>query len=245
MTKANFRFAEAVLQAAVKIDDDFSAVAVLRAEPEQRTGIDTLEAYVSWHPAASGPFSWSVKAGAFFPTISLENDDLGWTSPYTLTPSAINSWIGEELRTIGSEAILRYDTGGFGTVSLTGAVTCCNDPAGVLMADRGWAMDDRPSGLFERCAPARRHLETVSRARTRPHRHVRRDRRHGRLVCRPHLADGGHRQDYRCSATTMRAIPTKSPANMPPGTPDSGVSAPAPSWDRLVLIAQGLQRLDR
>ena len=50
------------------------------------------------------PVSWSVKAGAFFPTISLENDDLGWTSPYTLTPSAINSWIGEELRTIGSEA---------------------------------------------------------------------------------------------------------------------------------------------
>ena len=62
-------------------------------------------------PAAAGPVSWSVKTGAFFPTISLENDDLGWTSPYTLTPSAINSWIGEELRTIGSEAILRYDTG--------------------------------------------------------------------------------------------------------------------------------------
>jgi hypothetical protein len=31
-----------------------------------------------------------------------------------------------------------------------GAVGCCNDPAGVLMADRGWAMDDRPTGLFER-----------------------------------------------------------------------------------------------
>ena len=53
----------------------------------------------------TGRVSWSVKAGAFFPTISLENDDLGWTSPYTLTPSAINSWIGEELRTIGSEGI--------------------------------------------------------------------------------------------------------------------------------------------
>jgi hypothetical protein len=146
--EGQFRFAEAVVQGAVKIDDEFSAVAVLRGEPEQRTGIDLLEGYVSWHPAASGPVSWSVKTGAFFPTISLENDDLGWASPYTLTPSAINSWIGEELRTIGSEAILHYDTGGFGTVSLTGAVTCCNDPAGMLMADRGWAMDDRPSGIF-------------------------------------------------------------------------------------------------
>ena len=146
--EGQFRFAEAVVQGALRIDDEFSAVAVLRGEPEQRTGIDMLEGYVSWHPAAAGPVSWSVKTGAFFPAISLENDDLGWTSPYTLTPSAINSWIGDELRTIGSEAILRYDTGAFGTVSLTGAVTCCNDPAGILMADRGWAMDDRPAGIF-------------------------------------------------------------------------------------------------
>ncbi len=143
-----FRFSEAVLQGDLKLGDDLSAVAVLRGEPEQRTGIDMLEGYVSWHPAAAGPVSWSVKTGAFFPTISLENDDLGWTSPYTLTPSAINSWIGEELRTIGSEAILRYDLGAFGAVSLTAAVTCCNDPAGILIADRGWAMDDRPSGVF-------------------------------------------------------------------------------------------------
>ncbi|HXR95218.1 MAG TPA: hypothetical protein VN718_05025 [Rhizomicrobium sp.] len=144
----NFRFAEAVAQGDLRLGDDFSVVALARAEPEQRIGLDLLEGYVSWHPAAIGAWSWSVKTGAFFPTISLENDDLGWTSPYTLTPSAINSWIGEELRTIGSEGIVRYDSGGFGSFSFTGAITCCNDPAGVLIADRGWAMDDRPSGLF-------------------------------------------------------------------------------------------------
>ena len=144
----NFRFAEAVLQASYKFDDDLSAVALLRAEPEQRIGIDLLEGYVLWRPAARGRASWSVKTGAFFPTISLENDDLGWASPYTLTPSAINSWIGEELRTIGSEATVRYDTGALGTVSGIVAVTCCNDPAGVLIAERGWAMDDRPAGIF-------------------------------------------------------------------------------------------------
>ena len=144
----NFRLAEAVAQGDLRLGDDFSLVALARAEPEQRTGIDLLESYLSWHPAAGGAWSWSVKTGAFFPTISLENDDLGWTSPYTLTPSAINSWIGEELRTIGSEGIVRYDGGGFGSFSFTGAVTCCNDPAGVLIADRGWAMDDRPTGLF-------------------------------------------------------------------------------------------------
>ncbi len=79
--EGNFRFAEAVIQGRYKFDDALSAILVLRGEPEQRIGIDMLEGYVSWHPASAGPFSWSVKAGAFFPTISLENDDLGWTSP--------------------------------------------------------------------------------------------------------------------------------------------------------------------
>jgi hypothetical protein len=82
--------------------------------------------------------------------MSLENDDIGWTSPYTLTPSAIDSWIGEELRTIGSEGSLRWNTGSLGTLSLIGALYCCNEEAGTLMADRGWTMDDNPTGLFER-----------------------------------------------------------------------------------------------
>ena len=225
----NFRFAEAVLQGDYRISDELSAILVLRGEPEQRTGIDMLEGYVSWHPAAEGSLSWSVKTGAFFPAISLENDDLGWTSPYTLTPSAINSWIGEELRTIGSEAIVRYDTGKFGTVSLTASVFCCNDPAGVLIADRGWAMDDRPSGMFERSARAGRHAAPVPRGFPRPH-----------AACSTRSTGGpagmpvspgrcpASASSRRC-ATTMKAIPTKFPANMPPGIRASGVTARAPA----------------
>src|SRR6202012_3136616 len=147
--EGNFRFAEAVAQGTATLDN-FSAVGVVRAEPEQRAGLDLLEAYISYHPSSAGDVSWFGKLGPFFPTISLENDDIGWTSPYTLTPSAINTWIGEELRTIGGEGLLHWRTPDFGTLTLTGAVFCCNDPAGVLMADRGWAMDDRPTGLFER-----------------------------------------------------------------------------------------------
>jgi hypothetical protein len=141
---------QGVAQGVAAITPQLSAIAVARADQEQVNGVDALEAYLSWHPQGSGAFGWSVKTGAFFPAISLENDDLGWDSPYTLTYSAINSWIGEELRTIGSEGVLRWDTGDFGALSFTGAIACCNDPAGILMADRGWAMDDRASGLFER-----------------------------------------------------------------------------------------------
>jgi len=147
--QGNFRFAEAVAQGDLKFDDTFSAIAVVRAEPEQQGGVDALEAYLAVHPPSDSDVSWSAKLGAFFPTISLENDDIGWTSPYTLTSSAINSWIGEELRTIGGEGTLRWRTPDLGTISFIGALFGGNDPAGVLMADRGWAMDDRPTGLFE------------------------------------------------------------------------------------------------
>ena len=141
---------EAILQADWRVADGLNVIAVGRLEPQTPSIADALETYVRYAPQSEGPFSWSVKAGAFFPTISLENDDLGWASPYTLTPSAINSWIGDEIRTIGSEATLRWNGGSLGTISLMGALTCCNDEAGVLIADRGWAMDDRPFGLFER-----------------------------------------------------------------------------------------------
>ena len=141
--------AEGVVQAELKLGDVFHAVTVLRAEPQTPGVVDALETYLRYDDAGAHDLSWSVKAGAFFPTISLENDDLGWASPYTLTPSAINSWIGDELRTIGSEGTLRWKSD-LGTISLIGALTCCNDEAGVLMADRGWSMDDRPMGLFER-----------------------------------------------------------------------------------------------
>ena len=146
----NVRFVEGVGQANATLLDGLSAQVTARVEPTDSSGIDLLEAYALYAPKAEGDLSWSVKVGAFFPSISLENDDIGWASPYTLTPSAINSWIGEELRTIGTEANLRLNAGDMGTFAATGALICCNDEAGILMADRGWAMGDRPTGLFER-----------------------------------------------------------------------------------------------
>jgi hypothetical protein len=140
---------EGVAQAELRLDDQFHAVTVLRAEPQTPGVVDALETYLRYDDSDAGDLSWSVKGGAFFPSISMENDDIGWTSPYTLTPSAINSWIGDELRTIGSEGTLRWKSE-LGTVSLIGAVICCNDEAGTLMADHGWTMDDRPTGLLER-----------------------------------------------------------------------------------------------
>src|SRR4051794_3840525 len=46
------RFAEGVAEARLSLDDNFSLVGVLRAEPEDRDVVDPLEAYVLWHDAA-------------------------------------------------------------------------------------------------------------------------------------------------------------------------------------------------
>lgn len=144
---------EVVLQARAQFSGALSSVIVLRSDPEHGPAIDLLEGYVRYRPVSTNRWRWSVKAGAFFPAISLENTEIGWTSYWTLTPSAINAWIGDELRTIGGEARLEW-RGDERTLGLAGAVFGFNDPAGVLIAHRGWTFNDRPTGLLERTREA-------------------------------------------------------------------------------------------
>ncbi len=115
--------------------------------------IDLNEAWLQWRPWPKSAWRPKVKLGAFYPPISLENVMTGWRSPYTVSWSAINSWIGEELRTIG----LEYDLDWRGTqagsnfeLGMQAAVYAWNDPAGVIIAARGWALHDRQTALFGR-----------------------------------------------------------------------------------------------
>src|SRR5882724_8151841 len=65
--------------------------------------LDLTELYAEWRPIPSSSWRSRLKVGAFYPEISLENRMRGWRSPYTLSFSAINTWIGEEVRAIGAE----------------------------------------------------------------------------------------------------------------------------------------------
>lgn len=111
--------------------------------------LDLVEAFVTYESGPAQRNRFHLKAGAFFPPVSFENTNLAWTSPYSLTSSAINTWIGEELRTFGVEAAFTHRFAA-GQIGLRGAVFGANDPAGVLLAWRGWAVSDRESGIFER-----------------------------------------------------------------------------------------------
>lgn len=141
--------AEAALYGTVQLSEDLLVFADLRYEPSQRTAVDILESYIRYRPLSLSRWRWSVKAGAFFPPVSEENTAPGWTSPWTLTPSAINSWVGEELRGIGAEGKVEW-RGDSDKLEAELAVFGWNDVAGVALADRGWVMTDRVTGLFDR-----------------------------------------------------------------------------------------------
>jgi hypothetical protein len=125
------------------------AVVDVQANPQLSPDIGVLEAYLRYRPVSTSAWRGSARAGAFFPPVSLENVGVGWTSPWTLTPSAINSWVGEELRNIGIEARAEHRGGG-GTLELGVAAFQHNDPAGELLATRGWALGDLTSTLGSR-----------------------------------------------------------------------------------------------
>ena len=141
--------AEIIAEGTAQLTPELLAFISLRYEENQRTPIDILEAYLRYRPVSITEWRWSVKAGAFFPPISLENNEIGWASYWTLTPSAINSWVGEELKTIGGEGKVEWRGDG-DKVEAVGAVYGGNDPAGVLIDVRGWSLNDRPTGLFDR-----------------------------------------------------------------------------------------------
>ena len=112
---------------------------------------DVSEAYLEWRPYPSTNWRWRTRVGAFYPPVSLENRGLGWQSVYSLSSSAINTWLGEEIRTVGAEVTATWTGSRLGKgvdVSVIAAAYGWNDPMGVLIFDRGWAIHDRQTALF-------------------------------------------------------------------------------------------------
>ena len=90
-----------------------------------------------------------LRAGLMFPPTSRENVDPLWQSPYTLTLSALNSWIGEEVRPLGLDVAAQLGEAGRSRFELAGMAFGGADTAGALLAWRGWAMGTRLSVVGE------------------------------------------------------------------------------------------------
>lgn len=118
----------------------------VQADTQLDQAVDVMEAYVNWRGEPSPGWRFSGRAGAFYPPVSLEHDGPAWTTTTMLTPSAINSWIGEEVKVVGVETIARrrFEEGEL-TARL--ALFGYNDTSGTLLAFRGWALNDVMAGI--------------------------------------------------------------------------------------------------
>ena len=84
-----------------------------------------------------------------WPPVSLEHEGADWHVKDSITPSAINSWIGEEVRPVAAEATLAANLGAH-KLRATAALMAANDTAGTLLTFRGWALHDRTTLAFDR-----------------------------------------------------------------------------------------------
>jgi hypothetical protein len=115
-----------------------------------RIPVGLTEAYLQFRPYPFAGYRLRIKAGAFYPPISLENRAAGWESPYTLSSSAIDSWLAIEVRTVGVEAQLDW----LGTrqghdfdLGVTGGAFGWDEGAGAFIAGDGFTLTDRQTPI--------------------------------------------------------------------------------------------------
>ncbi len=96
-------------------------------------------------PNESG-YRLQIKGGIFYPEISLENNAFAWASKDTLNSSTLNTWIGEEVRVLGTEIKItrmgRLNNDAY-DLSFSASAFVNNDPPGALLAWHGWTMSRR------------------------------------------------------------------------------------------------------
>ena len=147
------------------------ATIAVTAQAGQEHPVDLSEAYFSWLRGPHGPLKLSGRLGLFWPPVSLEHSGANWAvTGTTITPSAINSWIGEEVKVGAAEMTVSLPVAHHGRVYATAALFGFNDTAGTLLAFRGWALSDEKATAFGRqpLPPLDDFMEYVQAPQTRP-----------------------------------------------------------------------------
>jgi len=132
-----------------RVTHTLSFKGVLNYQPELSNKLDVTEAYFEFRPVPRSRWRTRWRLGAFYPHLTMENVDVAWTTPYTLSSSAINTWLAEEVRIIGLEGKLSRDFGELSNhrVSVEGGIFVMNDPAGGLLSSKGWSVHNRQTGI--------------------------------------------------------------------------------------------------
>jgi len=144
-----FTLSQAALVMQTQLAWSWSGNLTLKYSDRQNIPVDISEGLLLYKPVSTSEWRFSGRLGAFIPPISMENSGIGWTSPYTLSSSAINSWVGEELKVFGGEGHMSYHLPKGDSIGLFAAGFGNNDTAGVLLAWRGWSLDNYTATLHD------------------------------------------------------------------------------------------------
>jgi hypothetical protein len=137
----------------LEVGSDFSAHIDAHYYDDLNHRPDITQANIRYAPLPIKGYRLRMRLGMMYPSMSLENTRTGWLSNSSYTNSAINTWIGEEVRSNGLEFSLTRPGRRFRspwTYTIIGAAFKGNDPAGSMLAWRGWGLHDRQTGLNER-----------------------------------------------------------------------------------------------
>ncbi|MCY7294186.1 hypothetical protein [Alteromonas sp. a30] len=137
---------QALIQFTTGITSTLEVEGVLNHTRIPNTFTQFSQLNLRYRPLWSARYRWQFRAGMFYPQFGFENPDIGWQSPFNYTNSAISSWIGEELRTLGGEAKLTLPgrvRRSPHTFELIGSLYKSNDTTGTLLSWRGWSFHDK------------------------------------------------------------------------------------------------------
>ncbi|WP_262696213.1 porin [Kordiimonas aquimaris] len=146
-SRQRIRFGEVALVGRLGFGDGFTAVAHIQHNPDERAPLDIVEAYLRYKPVQLRAVQYGVRVGAFFPPVSFENEALAWGNKYTITNSAANTWIAEEVRPIGAEFTADY-RGEVLRAGIQATIFWGNDRVGDALGFRGFTLNDSKIGLF-------------------------------------------------------------------------------------------------
>jgi hypothetical protein len=143
-----FVLSQAAVELGASLPWDLRAQVQLNIQPDIADGYRPwlVEATLrkEWGRAANG---WGVQAGIMNPPFSLENTGPAWSPDFTVSASALNSWLWEDIRLTGLEGEWWHAApSGLRLEALAGA-GYGGDQVGRLLALRGWVLGDTMGGI--------------------------------------------------------------------------------------------------
>jgi hypothetical protein len=126
----------------------------IRAQAQANVQPDIADSYEPWlveaflrKEWAHQSSGWGLQTGLMNTPFSLEHTGPAWSPEYTLSASALNTWLWEELSLAGLEGEWWYEPNEGVKVSLIAGAGYGPDQLGRLLALRGWTMGDGLSGI--------------------------------------------------------------------------------------------------